>query len=234
VAGRAPYARPYPDLRVAVTNLTVNHLHCGVEHAVPLDSVAAWVQQRHPLRLPVDRIGTVDRLVFGHLLAHFGLTEPDLEAAGGALIPALSYDEQLALYARGQVNALWQFMGIPSPSIRAAHALRRLKLLPFPGTFVAMLEPLGWTAATLPAGAYGPDAAEIPTVAMTTTVGFHIDVPDDLVYAITEAICDHAERVRRIHPAAEYFAVARAHLDGLAPLHPGAARYFRDRGALVP
>ena len=234
VAGRPPYDRAFPDLRVAVANLTVNHLHCFVERAVPLASVEAWMAERHPLRMPVDRIGTVDRLVFQHTLAHFGAAEADIAAWGGALVEAVNYDEQLALYRDGAVNALWQFMGIPSPSIQAAHAHRPLRGLGFPPGLVAALVRLGWTAATLPAGAYGAVGEALPTVAMGTSLGFHAGVPDDVVYAITRAVCEHAERVRRIHPAARDFAAESAHREARGPLHPGAERYFRERGVRHP
>jgi TRAP transporter TAXI family solute receptor len=230
LAGHAPYTQAYPALRVGVTNLTLNHLHCCVEQTLPLPSVAAWMQRQYPLRVPVDRVGTVDRLVFQRLLSHFGVSESTIEGWGGALIPAMSYNDQLALYARGEVNALWQFMGIPSPSIQAAHAMRPLKMLPFPLDFITELERAGWTAAAMPAGAYAADAPAGPTVAMATSLGFHAGVPDDVVYAITGVICDHADRVREIHPAAQHFAPTRAHLQGHGPLHPGAARYFQEKG----
>jgi TRAP transporter TAXI family solute receptor len=233
IAGRAPFTRAYPALRVGVTNLTLNHLHCCVEQTLPLASVAAWMQQRYPLRVPVDRVGTVDRLVLQRLLAHFGVSESTVERWGGALIPAMNYDEQLALYARNEVNALWQFMGIPSPSIRAAHALRPLKMLPFPPGFVVELEQAGWMASAMPAGAYEAGAPAGPTVAMATSLGFHLSVAEDVVYAITGVICDRADRVRGIHPAAQHFAPARAYLQGHGPLHPGAARYFQEKGMAV-
>jgi TRAP transporter TAXI family solute receptor len=191
------------------------------------------MQHQYPLRLPVDRVGTVDRLVFQHLLAHFGVSEVTVERWGGALIPAMNYDEQLALYARSEVNALWQFMGIPSPSIQAAHALRPLKMLPFPASFITELEHVGWTATVLPAGAYEADGPAVPTVAMGTSLGFHASVAEDVVYAITSVICDYADRVRQIHPAAQHFAPRRAHLQGHGPLHPGAARYFQGKGVSV-
>lgn len=230
IAGRAPYTQAWPALRVGVTNLTVNHLHCAVERGLPVSSVEGWIRHRYPLRLPVDRVGTVDRLVFQHLLAHFGVSESIVAGWGGALIAATSYDEQLDLYARGEVNALWQFMAIPSPSIQAAHVLRPLKMLAFPQSFITELERLGWTAATLPDQAYGADGGKAATLAMTTSLGFHADVAEDVVHTITGAVCDHADRVRRIHPAARDFAVAGAHLGGHGPLHPGAARYFRGKG----
>jgi hypothetical protein len=232
LAGRAPYIEAYPALRVGMTNLTVNYLHCGVEEALPLSSVVEWMQRQHPLRLPVDRIGTVDRMVFQLLLTHFGVSESAIERWGGALIPAMHYDEQLALYARGEVNALWQFMGVPSPSLQAAHALRPLKMLAFPEEFIAAMERMGWTAAALPAAAYRADEQAVATLAMATSLGFHASVADDVVHAITSVICDHADRVRQIHPAARHFEPERAHVQGHDPLHPGAARYFQEKGLL--
>jgi TRAP transporter TAXI family solute receptor len=232
IAGRAPYAQAYPALRVGVANLTVNYLHCFVEQVLPLQSVAAWLEQRYPLRLPVDRIGTVDRMVFQLTLEHFGVSEAEVAHWGGALIPAKSYDEQLALYARHEVNALWQFMGIPSPSIQAAHTSRPLQALSFPKSLITALERLGWTAAALPAGAYGTVEQAVPTVAMGTSLGFHASVSEDIVYAITRVICDHAERVRQIHRAAQDFDPGTAHLQSQGPLHPGAARYFRAQGRI--
>lgn len=41
--------------------------------------------------------------------------------------------------------------------------------------FIAELERDGWTAAAMPAGAYGADDQAVPTVVMTTSLGFHAD-----------------------------------------------------------
>ncbi len=232
LAGRRPYDRMHPALRIGVANLTTNYLHCFVEHALPVESVAAWLEQRRPLRMPVDRVGTVDRMVFQLALDHFGVAEADVQGWGGALVPANSYDEQLALYRAGAVNALWQFMAIPSPSIEAAGELRPLRPLPFAESLVATLEHLGWTPATLPEGAYGIVDRRIPTVSMGTSLGFHAGVADDVVYRIVRTICELGERVRRIHPAASGFDPAAAHRLSRGPLHAGAARYFREAGLL--
>jgi len=232
IAGRRPYDRAYPALRIGVANLTTNYLHCFVEHALPLEAVASWLERRQAVRMPVDRVGTVDRMVFQLTLDHFGVAEADVNRWGGALVPARSYDEQLALYTSGSVNALWQFMGIPSPSIAAAHRVRPLRPLPFPASLVTALEHLGWTAATLPSGAYGIVDRPVATVAMGTSLGFHADVPDDVVHRIVSVVCEHAERVRRIHAAASAFDPADAHRLARGPLHAGAAGYFREAGLL--
>jgi uncharacterized protein len=232
LAGSAPYDRPYRDLRVAITNLTVNHLQLVARADLPLESLEEWAARRFPLRIPVDRAGTVDRLVFDLALEQVGISEAALRSWGGELVPATNYHEQLRLYRAGQVDALWQFMGIPSPSIEAANAVRPLKALPLPRGFVLDLERRGWVAAELPGGAYGVVDRPVLTVAMGTSLGFHAEVPDEDAFAITAAICDHAERVRAIHEAASRFQAADACRNPGGPFHAGSERYFRARGLL--
>ena len=229
LAGRPPFERALPDLRVGVANLTVNHLQFMVSREIPIQALRDWPAQRWPLRVPVDRVGTVDRLVFELALEDIGLTAAALASWGGALVAADNYHQQLTLYRDGKVDALWQFMGIPSPSIQEAHVARPVKPLPLPPDLITRLTALGWAAAELPTGAYGAITAPVPTVSMGTSLGFHASVPAEVVFAITEVICDHPERVRAIHPAAVAFDPARAHLDPGGPLHEGAARYFQAR-----
>ena len=231
LAGRLPFNRAFPDLRVGMANLTTNYLQCMVDRACPVHTLQDWLQGHTPLRVPVDRVGTVDRMVFELTLQHFGVSAADAEPWGSRLVPAANYHEQLALYEAGAVDVLWQCMGIPSPAIQAAHALRPLKALALPPALIATLESRGWTTASLPAGAYGIVTEPVATVAMGTSLGFHASVPADVVLAITRALCAHPERVRAIHPAARQFDPAQAPLQAGGPLHPGAERYFRHRVA---
>ena len=232
LAGRPPYERAYPELRVAVGNLTVNHLHLAVDRRLPLQALADWPAQRYPLRLPVDRVGTVDRLVLELTLELLGFSIAELERWGGRAVEANDYNRQLELWQSGQVDALWQFMGIPSPSIQAAHDVRPLRVLAFPPSVIGRLAEHGWVAGEIPTGAYGAVERPVPTVAMGTSLGFHADVPAEAVYAATRAICDHPERVRAIHPAAADFQPRLAPRDLGGPLHAGAERYHRERGWL--
>jgi len=230
-AGRSPFDHPLPDLRVGIANLSVNHLQFMVGRDVPIVELRDGPRRRYPLRVPVDRVGTVDRLVFELALEQIGLAPAALESWGGGLVPADNYHQQLSLYRDGRVDALWQFMGIPSPSIQEANAARPIKPLALASDLIARLVQLGWSAAQLPVGEYGVVTSPVPTVSMGTSLGFHATVPAEVVFAITAAICDNPERVRAIHPAAASFDPARANVDPGGPLHEGAARYFEASGA---
>jgi uncharacterized protein len=58
-------------------------------------------------------------------------------------------------------------------------------------------------------------------------------MPDVLAYEITKAVSENFDDFRRLHPAFEALSVAgMAHAAGGAPVHAGAARYFREHGWL--
>ena len=165
LSGESPFDTRWPELRVG-RHLTTNYLQFVASGEVPLNSLEEWFQQQYPLRLPVDRSTTVDRLVFQIMLDHYDVSLEDLEAWGGGAVPAANYHEQLDLYRNGKVAALWQFMGIPSPSIQEAQTVRPIRVLPIEAGLIENLVRQGWTAAEIPLGAYGVVTTPMPTVAM--------------------------------------------------------------------
>lgn len=232
LAGLPPFDRAYPDLRVVAANLTLNHLHFAVDASVTLQALVEWPKSRVPLRIPVDHPGTVDRLAFDALLDGLGITPALVEDWGGKLLPAANYDEQLALFERGEVNALWQFMGVPSPSILRAAARRPLRFLPLPESYYHRMVPRGFSVGTLDPAWYGAAGDPVVTLTMSTLLGTHAGVPDDVVAAVAQTLAEHPERVAAIHPAAA--GLQAAHLAGCAPesLHPGARAAYQAAGLL--
>ncbi len=54
---------------------------------------------------------------------------------------------------------------------------------------------------------------------------------DARAYAITKAVFDNFDDFRRLHPLFAMLSVDdMSDVNGRAPLHPGAARYYRERG----
>src|SRR5262245_62929358 len=48
IAGRRPYDRMHPALRIGVANLTTNYLHCFVDRARPVDAGAHTLPHHRP------------------------------------------------------------------------------------------------------------------------------------------------------------------------------------------
>ena len=74
----------------------------------------------------------------------------------------------------------------------------------------------------------------LPKVDGMDVLAVRADVPDDAVYEITRSIWENLSALHEIHKATREMSLDKA-LDGLgAPLHPGAARYYREKGLEIP
>ncbi len=74
----------------------------------------------------------------------------------------------------------------------------------------------------------------IETVGVKATFVTSMNVPDNVVYAITREVFEHLEEFKDLHPAYQVLTKENM-LEGLsAPIHPGALRYYREAGLMAP
>ena len=68
---------------------------------------------------------------------------------------------------------------------------------------------------------------------MGATLVTRADAAEDVVYTVVKSTFENFEMLRSLHPALAGLDAAAMTREGLsAPLHPGAERYFRERGWL--
>ena len=61
----------------------------------------------------------------------------------------------------------------------------------------------------------------------------HENVGEDVVYEVVRAVMENIDDFRSLHPAFANLDPARMIVDGLsAPLHPGAAKYYKEKGLM--
>jgi TRAP transporter TAXI family solute receptor len=91
-----------------------------------------------------------------------------------------------------------------------------------------------WTRYVVPAGTYPGQEEDLQTMGQPNFFAVNADVPEEHVYQITKTIFENLPFLQAIHPATNAIALDVA-LNGLpAPLHPGAARYYREQGVEIP
>lgn len=87
-----------------------------------------------------------------------------------------------------------------------------------------------YRTATIPAGMYG-DNPEVTTFGVGATFVTSAEVPEDLVYVVVKAVFENFDQFRSLHPAFANLKEEEMISDSLsAPLHPGAAKYYAERG----
>jgi TRAP transporter TAXI family solute receptor len=162
------------------------------------------------------------------ILEAYGLKEADLARA--ERIDAAAAADQLK---DGRIDAAFFTTGMGSAVILDTFITGRVALVPVTGAQAESLKkqyPF-YTSVTVPANVY-KDQGEAKTVAVMAMMVARSDLPEDLVYRFTKAIFDDLGQFHAAHSAAKHLTLETA-LDGNPiPLHPGAARFYKEKGVL--
>jgi hypothetical protein len=90
-----------------------------------------------------------------------------------------------------------------------------------------------YTRAVIPAGLYPGHSVDVPTFGARATLVTTAAAPDDVVYEVARAVLDRFDDFMRLHAAfAPLDPREMVQATHRAPLHPGAERYYRERGWL--
>ena len=128
--------------------------------------------------------------------------------------------------------------GVPVTAISRAFAMagEDITLLSFTDEDLAKVNskyPI-WQRFVIPGGTYPNLPETIQSISHPNVLTVRADIPDDDVYEITRAIFENLAALNEIHKATREVTLETA-LNGLGvPLHPGAARYFREQGIEIP
>lgn len=150
-----------------------------------------------------------------------------------ALASELKPAEQAAALGDNKVDAIIYTVGHPNGSIQEAVSTVDAVLIPVTGAEIDGLIAANpfYAAATVPGGMYEGTPDDTNTFGVKATFVTSADVPDDVVYQVVKAVFDNFDRFKRLHPAFENLTEEQMISDGLsAPLHPGAEKYYAERG----
>ena len=91
-----------------------------------------------------------------------------------------------------------------------------------------------WTRYVIEAGTYPGLDKDINTIAQPNFLAVNADVDEEAVYLVTKTIYENLPFLTNIHKATKAMALEKA-IGGLpAPLHPGAAKYYKEQGIEIP
>ena len=105
-------------------------------------------------------------------------------------------------------------------------------LVAIPAEVVGKIGGVAYVAATIPAGTYDDQPADLPTVGVPNFLVTREGVSDDVAYLMTKALFEHLGQLVETNPAAKGIDIKTATVGAPIPLHPGAERYYREAGIL--
>jgi uncharacterized protein len=89
-----------------------------------------------------------------------------------------------------------------------------------------------YISAVIPADTYKGQTTDVPTAAVPNFLVTREGVSDDIVYGMTKALWTHLPDLVAAHSAAKGINLQHALTGMPIPLHPGAAKYYKEIGIL--
>jgi len=139
----------------------------------------------------------------------------------------------------GQIDAAVIVSGAPTPAVNQIAVQTPVRVLPIPDDILNKLHDQGYifyVRQNLPKDTYNGMTEDTPTVAVKAILAVSADLPNDVVYQMTKILFDpnNLAELHKVHAKTKYISLDTA-LDGMSiPLHPGAIKFYEEKGITVP
>ncbi|HAV73350.1 MAG TPA: C4-dicarboxylate ABC transporter, partial [Limnobacter sp.] len=143
----------------------------------------------------------------------------------------LPYAESVELMKNRQLDATLQSAGLGVASLKDLSASMEVSMVAVPPEVVKKLG-APYVPGTIPAGTYQGQTKDVPTAAIVNFLITHSEVSDETAYQMTKLLWENLAALRSAHKAAEAIKFENA-LQGMpVPLHPGAEKFYREKGLI--
>lgn len=141
----------------------------------------------------------------------------------------LPFAESVELMKNRQLDATLQSAGLGVASIRDLATSIPITIVPVPPELVAKIG-APFQPGTIPAGTYTGQEVDVQTATIPNFLVTRAGVSDALAYAMVEQLFAGLDQLGAAHAEGRKIRLERA-LDGMpVPLHPGAERFYREKG----
>jgi len=213
----------------------------AVHESTGITSLSQIKQEKFPLRLSTGPAGKRDLIespvtfMVHAALKAAGFTIEDIRKWGGKIqaVSRPSHPDRRAGIEKGTIDAVFD-EGIKSWGQSAIDA--GFRYLPIEGELLRRLKAMGYRAGVVPKSHFKGMTRDVPTIDFSGwPMVVRADMPNDIAYALCEALALR----RRSIPTDNFRALNIADLCSDSaeapydvPLHPGARKFYRQRGYL--
>jgi TRAP transporter TAXI family solute receptor len=160
------------------------------------------------------------------ILAAAGMSYKDLSK-----VEYLPFAESVDLMKNRQLQATLQSAGLGVASLRDLSNSTAITVVAIPKETVDKIGP-PFVAVTIPAKTYTGQEQDVPSAAVINYLVTSSAVSDDLAYQMTKTIFEGLPELANAHVAGKEIKLESAATGSPVPLHPGAIRYYKEKGVL--
>ncbi|OZB72685.1 MAG: C4-dicarboxylate ABC transporter [Thiomonas sp. 14-64-326] len=144
----------------------------------------------------------------------------------------LPFGESVELMKNRQLDATLQSAGLGVASLRDLAASQKIVVVPVPADIIAKVGDPAYQSGVIPANTYEGQTSAVPTARIQNFLVTREGLSEEMVYQMTKAMFTHLTELVAAHAAAKGISLKDAPLNSPVPLHPGAAKYYREAGVL--
>lgn len=223
LAGNAPFTKKHTNI-CNIATLYPQYF----QMVVPTNSGINSVKDLKGKTITTQPRGNTGELITGQLLKVNGMSYSDVK------VSFVSYTDSVQQMQDGQASAFSLGTAIPAGSIMDLASSRDVKLLDMSGDLAGMkkLNP-GYTLVTVPKGTYPKQDSDVQVIGYATHLVASCKLPEDQIYAMTKAISESVPALSATSKALANLDVKEMSQDVGVPFHPGAARFYKEKGVTV-
>jgi TRAP transporter TAXI family solute receptor len=225
-------AGPQKNLR-AITTLWQNVEHFTVNASFAKTGAITELSHLHGEKFSIGQQNSGTEGSGRYLLNHLGI-DPDKTLE----LVYLGYGPSAEALRSGTIKGMNTPGGVPVTAVSQAFAALRDKLVILSFSEEQMQQVNSeynlWQRFVIPANTYEGQKNAVETIAQPNFLAVRSDVDADTVYLITKTIYENLSFLNNVHKATKTMALTKALNVLPMPLHPGAARYYREAGIAIP
>jgi TRAP transporter TAXI family solute receptor len=230
--GIGPYKEKLAKLRTVAILDPVSAFQFIIDAKTGITSFQDIKDKKYPLKLGTNRRGTLMQLSGEKVLEAYGITYADIEKWGGKIQPVPN-TQALDLWDAGQLDAAQEVAQYPASQYIEHATKHELRILSIDDDKLPQLQKeLGMTPYTIPANAYPFQKEPVRTLNTNLVLLTSADQPEQLVYDVVKAMNQNIKYLNTVHANLKDLTPKAMANGPMVELHPGAAKYYREIGAL--
>jgi hypothetical protein len=230
VQGKVAYTKKIEPLTGFVGALDKYYLAAIATKRSGIVSLEEIAKKKLPARFVSQPMGSSGEFSMRLLFEAHGLSYEALRSWGGSITPTSTSMAQ-AQMTDGKADLWINVITAGHPAISELAISTELVFLPMSEEIIGKMEPYGYQRTKLPAKTFKGQDQEVPLVGWPTILVAHKDLKPELAYLFTKSLVENKDKLVKTHAGFRDFRPEDAwKMD--VPLHPGAARYYREKGMI--
>lgn len=192
-------------------------------------AIKSWADLKGK-RVNIGNPGSGQRATFEALMA-----TADIDASYFSQVTELTSTEQSKALCDGNIDAYGYTVGVPNAGVaQAADGCgARIINMDTPDAEKLVSNHAYYAFTHIPRGTYSTTDSDIKTFGVKATVVATDKMSNETAYQIVKSVFDNLENFKKLHPAFAWLEAEKMIKEGnSAPLHPGAVRYYKEKGLM--